>query len=126
MPDAVAPAIPDALTERGRVEWDRMVPVLLRMRVLTEADGAALGLLCNAMAALEEVTEQIRQTGYLCTNPSSGAVHVNPLFAVQTELNRQVTTGLRDFGQTPAARTKVSTVKATVGPKKFDLDAAAS
>ncbi len=42
--DPGAPPCPDHLDERGRREWDRLVPVLTRMEVLTVPDADALAL----------------------------------------------------------------------------------
>jgi P27 family predicted phage terminase small subunit len=77
------------------------------MRLLTEADGVALGMLCADIAELEMITDGIRKAGYVVKNPSSGAIHTSPLVAIQSELNRRVASGLREFGLTPAARSRV-------------------
>ena len=42
MPRTVAPKCPAHLDELAQKEWRRLVPILRRMRVLTEADGMAL------------------------------------------------------------------------------------
>lgn len=118
-PDAIEPARPANLSARAIQEWERMVPILLRMKVLTEADGIALGLLCNDIADLEEVTDQIRQSGWLVAGGR------NPLTAVQSDLNRRVVMALREFGMGPASRTKVHVPKDT-GTRMFDLKKNAS
>ena len=44
-PEAVAPEKPSWLDRYAAEAWDQLVPILERMRVLTEADGKALTLL---------------------------------------------------------------------------------
>src|SRR5437879_3919457 len=40
-PRAVRPKCPAYLDEAGQKEWKRLIPILTRMRILTEADGIA-------------------------------------------------------------------------------------
>jgi P27 family predicted phage terminase small subunit len=118
-PEVIEPTRPANLSPRAIQEWERMVPILMRMKVLTEADGQALGMLCNDIADLDEVTDQIRQTGWLVAGGR------NPLTAVQSDLNRRVVMALREFGMGPASRTKVHVAKEP-GTRMFDLKNAAA
>ena len=58
-PRQVAPKCPAHLDETARREWRRLVPVLKRMRVLTEADGIALGNLCQTYSTLIQAQEKL-------------------------------------------------------------------
>lgn len=120
-PTEIEPTRPGKLSERAHAEWDRLAPILQRMRVLTEADGAALGMLCADIAELEEITAEIEKTGKVIKNKRSGAIRLNPLIALQSQLNQRVTTGLREFGLSPASRTKVRTAKADGPAQMFNL-----
>ncbi len=42
------PACPDQLDAEAKHEWKRLVQLLLRVRVLTEADGLVLANFCQA------------------------------------------------------------------------------
>ncbi len=44
-PTVQIPYCPAHLDEDARKEWDRLAPILVRMRILTEADYIALGSL---------------------------------------------------------------------------------
>ena len=100
------PKIPKYLDAKGRKHWRELAPILSSMRVLTEADGQALGLLCQKMADHEDLVENLRKTGWLVKNPS-GAVHPNPLAAQTAQTSREILLLLREFGLTPSARTRV-------------------
>ena len=52
-PLAGEPDMPAHLDREARKEWKRLVPILLAMRVLTVADGVALGNLCQAYSMLD-------------------------------------------------------------------------
>jgi len=113
---------PRPLPEEGMREWRRLVRVLSRMRVLTEADADALWAICRDWAALAEVEEQMRQgstrrgaasSGLVWVSKSSGLPRISPLFLVQRRLLDSIMRGLREFGLTPAARRNVQAASAT-------------
>ena len=49
----------------GAKEWRRLVPVLKRMRVLTEADGIALRNVCQTYSTLIQAQEKLTKQGIL-------------------------------------------------------------
>src|SRR4029077_7203535 len=51
-PRATTPRCPDHLDAEAKKEWKRLIPVLRRMKVLTEADGMTLANLCQACSTL--------------------------------------------------------------------------
>jgi phage terminase small subunit len=53
------PAMPKHLDQQARIEWKRLVPLLLSMRVLSEAAGIALGILCSAYSTLIRAQEMM-------------------------------------------------------------------
>jgi len=97
-------------------EWRRLVRVLSRMRVLTEADAEALWAICRDWAALVEVEEQMQRGskragasagGLVWVSKQTGYPVISPLFLVQRRLLDAIMRGLREFGLTPAARRNV-------------------
>ena len=100
------PKCPDYLDEAAKKEWKRLVPVLEAMRVLTEADGIALGNLCMQYALLQEAQTKLRKTGLLMKT-RSGFIQQSPLVAVVSSTVDQVNKLCREFGLTPAARTRI-------------------
>ena len=91
---------PGAVAKR---EWKRLVKMLLRLRVLTEADGLALANLCQAWSTLVKAQIKLNETGLLLKTPS-GYVQQSPLLGI---VNSNIDTVLklsREFGLTPSSR----------------------
>jgi P27 family predicted phage terminase small subunit len=105
-PRTVAPKCPPHLDELARKEWRRLVPVLRRMRVLTEADGIALGNLCQAYSTMITAQEKLNKMGLLYKAPS-GYVMQSPLLGVVNQCVDTITKLTREFGLTPAARSRI-------------------
>lgn len=123
-PEQVEPPRPSMLSDAAAPHWERLVSMLMAMKVLTAADGLALAIVCNDITELEKLNAAIEKTGYLIKNEISGAVKLNPLLSQQSELNRRVQAGISNFGLTPTSRSRLK----SNGPDKaehdeFDLDA---
>jgi P27 family predicted phage terminase small subunit len=102
-----APICPAHLDEIARKEWDRMVPLLLEMRILSEADYMALSTLCQAYSTMAKAQEQLNATGILFKTPS-GYVQQSPLISIVNQNAELVTKLCREFGVTPSARSRVN------------------
>ena len=100
------PRCPDHLDEAGRREWRRLVPILSRMRVLTEADGIALANLCQQYAMLQQAQVKLQKTGLLMKT-KSGYIQQSPLVGIISSTVDQVNKLCREFGLTPASRTRI-------------------
>lgn len=96
---------------RATEEWDRIAPMLERMRVLTEADYLALGTLCLDVAMLDEVHEKIRNSGLLIKTGIADApmIRKNPLLEIRMQLEGGIHRWLCEFGMTPSSRTRLHT-----------------
>ena len=105
-PRNVAPKCPDHLDERARKEWRRLVPVLRRMKVLTEADGMALGNLCQTYSTLIKAQAKLSELGILYKSPS-GYVMQSPLLGIVNQCVDTINKLSREFGLTPAARSRI-------------------
>jgi len=104
------PDMPRGLTRRAKQEWKRLAEMLLGLGVLSQADGNALGLLCADIAEHERIVKDLAKSGYLLKNPTTGAIHQNPLVKMASDLNRRVLVGLREFGLTPSSRSRVEVI----------------
>jgi P27 family predicted phage terminase small subunit len=113
MPAPGEPKMPAQLDAAARMEWRRLVPILQRMRVLTEADGLALANLCADVSLLMRAQESLAKTGLFIKNPKTEMVHQNPVLNLIRVTTDRVTRGLREFGLTPASRSKVQAVEET-------------
>ena len=116
-PRAVTPKCPAYLDKRAKEEWRRLVPILRRMRVLTEADGLVLGNLCLAVSTLVRAQAKLNETGILYKAPS-GYVMQSPLLPVVNAQVDTISRLSREFGLTPAARSRL-----TITDQNADIDA---
>ena len=105
-PLPVPPACPSHLDVDAKKEWRRLVRILMRMRVLTEADGMALASLCQAWSTMTRAQQNLNETGILLKTPS-GYVQQNPLISIVNSCTETVTRLSREFGLTPASRTRL-------------------
>ena len=112
-PTVGEPTMPKGMSAGARRYWRSFVDMLIGIRVLTEADGQALKVLCVNLDECDDLQKSIKKTGWLIKNPS-GAIHTNPLVAVEMQKRREVMNGLKEFGLTPSARTRVQ----AVGPER--------
>jgi P27 family predicted phage terminase small subunit len=123
-PEQIEPQRPGILTEGGAIQWEIQAPILLKNKILTEADGISFALLCNDIAQIRKVNEEIEKSGAVITNPKSGATKSNPLVAQQSELCRRIWSGCDRFGMDPPARARLKTTSPdTRERREFDLDA---
>ena len=92
-PKVALPHCPDYLDDVARGEWDRLAPILVRMKVLTEADYIALASLCQTYSTMMKAQEQLNKSGILFKTPSGYVQKIVML--------------CREFGLTPSARSRV-------------------
>lgn len=100
------PHCPAYLDADARTEWDRLAPILVRMKVLTEADYIALASLCQAYSTMMKAQEQLNRSGILFKTPS-GYVQQSPLIGIVNNCTEKIVTLCREFGLTPSARSRV-------------------
>lgn len=105
-PARKAPSCPDHLDADARKEWKRLVKMLLRIRILTEADGIALANLCQAWSTLVRAQIKLNESGLLLKTPS-GYVQQSPLLGIVNNCVDTVTKLSREFGLTPSARSRL-------------------
>lgn len=102
---------PDWLDDEGQNEWNRIVPLLDGVRVLTEPDLVALANYCEAVSLLISATRAYHTEGIL---KGKGA---HPAVAIARDARNQCLRFAIEFGLTPAARTRVA-AGAPVPPSK--------
>jgi P27 family predicted phage terminase small subunit len=109
-PNVVRPRMPKHLNELAKKEWRRLCPLLERMRVLTEADGIALANLCFDYSILIQAQESLTKTGLLSKSGRSGMIHQSPLLNVVAVTTDRIARSLREFGLTPASRSRIQMI----------------
>lgn len=105
-PRAVAPRCPAHLDDVAQKEWKRLVPVLLRMGVLTEADQIALANLCQTYSTLINAQTQLAKSGILYKT-QSGYIQQSPLLSIVNTCVETINKLSREFGLTPSSRSRL-------------------
>lgn len=120
-PDDLTPRIararyPKYLARDERRMWRYYSGLLARMRVLTEADMVGLEQMSRVTAERIRMEVILAKTGPLAKSKRTDTVYISPVWMVVQGLRDRELKLLREFGMTPAARTRVS----TVGPSAAD------
>lgn len=112
---------PSDLTADEMKVWDRTLPLLQKVRVMTVNDVDALHLYCRHLVKLHDAMDRITKDGAVIECEETGApVRKSPWFDVVTQEQKPVLDFMREFGLTPASRTKVSAVGKPKRGKGFD------
>lgn len=101
-----APPCPRGLDAAGKRHWKKIVPVLIQMRVLTEADEIAITDLCQLCSTMEQAQKILSEKGLLVKKPS-GTVVINPAFGAISQLRHNLYQLLREFGLSAASRSRI-------------------
>jgi len=108
------PTCPAHLVGEARKEWNRMVKLLLALRLLTEIDRAALAGYCQAWARWIEAEEKIRTDG-MTIETDKGNLIQSPYVGIANQSMKQMRAFLIEFGMTPSSRSRVSVPTADAG-----------
>lgn len=100
------PEPPSHLSGQARAEWDRVYPVLLKNRLITEADMTAFAAYCQAYGRWQEAETQLAKQGPVVLAPSGFPVQ-NPYLAISNKAVEHMHKFLTEFGMTPSSRSRV-------------------
>lgn len=106
MPEVAIPDCPDHLDDAARAEWDRLVPELASLGMLTRIDRAALAAYCQAWSRWEHAERQVQEMGLIVKSPN-GYPCQNPYLSIANKAVSQVKTFAAELGLTPSSRSKV-------------------
>jgi P27 family predicted phage terminase small subunit len=98
---------PSQLNDEARAEWFRMIPILTRMKVLSESDLAALALYCEAHARHSAAARDLSKRG-MVTMTADGP-RINPAVGIAERASNQALRFLVEFGLTPSSRSRLKT-----------------
>jgi P27 family predicted phage terminase small subunit len=115
------PAIPTELPEPplplsrdARREWVRTGGLLLRARVLTEADLTAFAAYCVVYGRWVEAEGNVRRRGLMVpAKPRSRNLVQNPFLSIANKSLQQMLRLLAEFGMSPSTRTRIVTADAS-------------
>jgi P27 family predicted phage terminase small subunit len=97
---------PAFLPREAKKEWKRVVMELARLDLISDLDVMALAAYCNAFATWVSAMKNIREHGTLVRSPNGYAMP-SPYIKIQRDAQDEMLKWLREFGMTPAARTRV-------------------
>jgi P27 family predicted phage terminase small subunit len=102
-------AVPEELADdpRAAAEWRRVVPLLTKVRLVTDADRASLIAVCLEWSRYLEASRKVAQLGMVVKTPS-GYPMPNPYLAIQTKALSGCTKLWPELGLTPSSRTRVA------------------
>lgn len=101
---------PGFVSERAALFWPELASLTAQMKVLSDQDRIALGMLCEALDDWHTARETIRAEGatYQATTESGAVLYrAHPAVAMRNDAARRVQSLLGEFGLTPSARSKV-------------------
>jgi P27 family predicted phage terminase small subunit len=148
-PEREAPEMPKGMGLAARREWHFIVPILLRLGVLSNIDGKALAAYCDSYAMWERARKQIDKYGLVVEEPQTDKdgnliyighkiatkedgeqvfekrevlykLKANPAVGVYNTFGKLMKSYLIEFGLTPASRSKLKIDKK---PSKDPLEA---
>ena len=98
---------PPHLPEATAAVWREMAPKLRRALVLTELDTPLLEMTCHAIAMHRLAVEKTADGKVMMKNQETGRVSLSPWTLLQSMTFKQGMAALREWGATPAARSRV-------------------
>lgn len=104
---AGSPKCPKHLKGEARREWNRIVPELMRLRVLATIDAAALGCYCAAYARWVQAEIALAENGVMVMTPNKYEVQ-SPWVGVSNKAMAMMHKFLTEFGLTPVARVRIA------------------
>ena len=108
------PMPPPHLCDEAKVEWGRVASMLYALRLLSDADIAALAAYCQAWAIFKQATETLQLmakgdpvTKGLLIKTSNGNAIQNPILGIANKAAADMVKYAAEFGMTPSARARI-------------------
>ena len=119
------PSAPRWLSDEAKREWKRIAPRLHAVGLLTEVDGLALAMLCEAFAQYMAAKTVVDSEGMLLVS-EKGNSYQHPAAGLMTQARGELLKWAREFGMTPSARTRIVVDTGSEEPSLADLLAEAA
>lgn len=88
-------------------EWNRIIPELYKLRLLTNVDRTSLEIYCTQYAVYRRALMVINDEGLITTNIRNGD-KANPAAAIAREAAKIIKAIAIEFGLTPSSRARIS------------------
>ena len=100
------PSPPGHLNTYAKKEWNRIIPVLINVKMLTEADLAAIAVYCQSYGRWVEAEKLVKTKGLTATT-DKGNVIQRPEVGIANTAMRDIVSFAKEFGMTPSSRSKI-------------------
>jgi len=119
-PDIEIPDCPSHLLPAAKKEWKRVSVELLKIRIITQLDRAALAAYCQAYARWVDAETKLKQLGTdgLIEATPSGYKQIGVWLQISNRAVEQMHKFMSEFGMTPATRAKAEAAQV---PEQHDL-----
>ncbi len=98
---------PAHLSYSAKLEWNRIVPELKVLGLLTNIDRSALAAYCQAYGRWVEAEKVLKEKGPL-HKTEKGNIITSPMLWVANKALEQMHKFMVEFGMTPSSRTRIS------------------
>ena len=101
------PEPPEWLDAEARAEWDRIVPELAEMGLLSRADRPALAAYCTAWSRWVEAEAMVKKLGTIVKSPEKGFPMKSPYLSIADQSLETMRKLMVEFGLTPSSRSRI-------------------
>ena len=95
---------PAWLSKDAKAEWQRVMPILVERRTLSDADLASFENYCVAVGQVRELERVIKRSGYVVETDRGPRAH--PAVKIQSDAMTRARLLANELGLTPASRSR--------------------
>lgn len=99
-----APPAPSWLSGQAKLEWKRVVPVLVERRILTTGDLGSLENYCTAIGQIRDMEHLLQTQGHVID--IDGVPKRNPAVGIQADAMTRARLLAAELGLTPVSRSR--------------------
>ena len=107
--DSAVPPRPKFLKGEARREWDRITPILLKMRCISEADMAMIAAYCLEWGRYVALAKKVSRVEDMVCVTANGNEILSPFYIAQIAALKNFQKLASEFGLSPSARTRIKT-----------------
>lgn len=105
-PEPEIPECPSHLNEEAKKEWERIVPELYQLGLMTKIDMSAIAGYCQSYGRWVEAEKLLKEESFIDFSPK-GYPMQNPLITISNRALELIHKFLTEFGMTPASRSRI-------------------
>lgn len=115
----MASAVPGWLSKDAKAEWQRVMPLLIERRILTDADLASFENYCVAIGQVREMERLIKRAGHVVETDRGPRAH--PAVKIQSDAMTRARLLASELGLTPVSRSRPTVRNDNDDPDSSDL-----